>query len=77
MVILVYELTEIPPPYPLPSVKIYFFASFFAQGEVKKTTQGRQVQTLYGVTSFSQPPCEGDSISSVLQFREQRPTELS
>ena len=36
MVILVYELTETSPIYPLPSIKIYFFASFFAQGEVKK-----------------------------------------
>lgn len=66
MVILVYELTEIPQPYLLPSIKIYFFASFFAQGEDKKTTQGRQVETLYGVTSFSQQPCEGGIIGSVL-----------
>lgn len=46
MVILVYELAVTPPPYPLPSIKIYFFASFFVQGEVKKNTQGRQVQTV-------------------------------
>lgn len=30
MAILVYELTETPPPYLLPSIKTYFFASFFA-----------------------------------------------
>lgn len=72
MVILVDELAVTPPPYPLPSIKIYFFASFFVQGEVKKNTQGRQVQTLcwvpclYGLISFPQQPFEVGFISSVL-----------
>ena len=72
MIVLFYELTQTPPPYPLFLIKIYFFAFFFPQREVKNTTQGRRVQTLYqvpclyGLISFPQQPFEVGIIDAVL-----------